>query len=233
METIMKTFTDFQDNLDREQNIREVIKNTTKEIEEKSRKVITLLQVIHNEGASQLIPSACEKCKAIIESTKSEYQQLSKHIERGMYYKYYDYWKMATQKLCFAIALIYYLETGILISREEVASQLGLVVNEKDGFHLAIEDYLFGLLSLVSELSRYAVNAVTNGDYEKPIHISHFVAELNAGFRLLNLKNDTLRKRYDVLKYDVKKIEEVVYDLSIRGLKPKLEFDNSTSTDKV
>lgn len=46
------------------------------------------------------------------------------------------------------------------------------------------------------------------------------MSELSAGFRLLNLKNDVLRKRYDALKYDVKKIEEVVYDLSIRGLKP-------------
>jgi len=27
-----------------------------------------------------------------------------------------------------------------------------------------------------------------------------------------------LRKRFDALKYDVKKIEEVVYDLCIRGL---------------
>lgn len=43
---------------------------------------------------------------------------------------------------------------------------------------------------------------------------------MNAGFRLLSLKNDSLRKRFDALKYDVKKIEEVVYDLSIRGLRP-------------
>lgn len=40
-------------------------------------------------------------------------------------------------------------------------------------------------------------------------------------FRLLNLKNDALRKRFDGLKYDVKKCEEVVYDLTIRGLVPK------------
>lgn len=65
-----------------------------------------------------------------------------------------------------------------------------------------------------------AVNSVTYGDYNRPINISKFVTELNAGFRLLNLKNDSLRKRFDALKYDVKKIEEVVYDLSIRGLKP-------------
>ena len=36
--------------------------------------------------------------------------------------------------------------------------------------------------------------------------------------RLLNLKNDNLRKKFDGIKYDLKKVEEVVYDLSIRGL---------------
>lgn len=61
---------------------------------------------------------------------------------------------------------------------------------------------------------------MTYGNYSRPCEISKFVAELNAGFRLLNLKNDSLRKRFDALKYDVKKIEEVVYDLSIRGLLP-------------
>jgi hypothetical protein len=35
---------------------------------------------------------------------------------------------------------------------------------------------------------------------------------------MLNLKNDTLRKKFDSIKYDLKKVEEVVYDLSIRGL---------------
>lgn len=62
------------------------------------------------------------------------------------------------------------------------------------------------------------MNSVTAGDYSRPLRISTFINELDSGFRLLNLKNDSLRKRYDGLKYDVKKIEEVVYDLSIRGL---------------
>ena len=35
-----------------------------------------------------------------------------------------------------------------------------------------------------------------------------------------NLKNDILRRRYDALKYDLKKVEEVVYDLRIRGMIP-------------
>lgn len=63
------------------------------------------------------------------------------------------------------------------------------------------------------------------GDYERPLTISRFVADLNAGFRLLNLKNDGLRKRFDALKYDVKKIEEVVYDISIRGLRTNVSAE--------
>lgn len=221
MDTIMKTFSDFQNNLDCEQTTRELIKNITKEIEENARKLITLLQMIHQEGALEQIPATCEKCKVILNDIKNEYTELSRQIEPGMYYKYYDHWKVVTQKLCFVITLISYLETGSLKSRKEVADILGIATQEKDGFHLNVEDYLFGLLTLVSELTRFAVNAVINNDYKRPIEISHFVTEVNAGFRLLSLKNDALRKRFDVLKYDVKKIEEVVYDLSIRGLKPK------------
>lgn len=100
-------------------------------------------------------------------------------------------------------------------------SDLFLVkTTQHDGFHLDIEDYLMGILQMASELSRFATNSVTLGDYDRPLQISKFVADLSAGFRLLNMKNDGLRKRFDGLKYDVKKIEEVVYDISIRGLRP-------------
>ena len=69
--------------------------------------------------------------------------------------------------------------------------------------------------------ARFSVNCVTQGDYERPLRISAFVGDLLTGFRLLNLKNDGLRKKFDSLKYDTKKLEEVVYDLSIRGLVKK------------
>lgn len=69
--------------------------------------------------------------------------------------------------------------------------------------------------------ARLCTNYVTLGDMQRPLAISAFLSELHAGFRLLNLKNDHLRKRFDALKYDMKKVEGVVYDLSIRGLVPK------------
>merc|ERR1719334_56168 len=87
-----------------------------------------------------------------------------------------------------------------------------------DVFHLDLEDYLAGITQLSNELSRLVINAVTHGDYQRPKRIATFLNNLDGGFRLLNLKNDMLRKKFDSLKYDLKKVEEVVYDLSIRGL---------------
>ena len=46
------------------------------------------------------------------------------------------------------------------------------------------------------------------GNYSRPLAISRFVKELSTAFSILNLKNDNLRKRFDSIKYDVKKIEE-------------------------
>jgi hypothetical protein len=71
--------------------------------------------------------------------------------------------------------------------------------------------------------TRLARNAVTLGDYERPLLINQFVKDLHAGFQILNLKNDSLRRRSDGLKYRVKDVEDVVYDLSLRNLVPKKE----------
>jgi predicted translin family RNA/ssDNA-binding protein len=69
-----------------------------------------------------------------------------------------------------------------------------------------------------SELSRLAVNAVTHGDFELPVRIGAFVSALYSAFRLINFKNDFLRRKYDSIKYDNSRIEGVLYDLRIRNL---------------
>lgn len=127
----------------------------------------------------------------------------------------------ALQRLAFAAALAHYLDKEELVTRGDVASDawMGLAAEKGQGrFHLDLEDYLGGLILVSNELARLSVNSVTHGDYARPLRISAFLNDLLGGFRLLNLKNDNLRKKFDSLKYDLKKVEEVVYDLSIRGL---------------
>jgi hypothetical protein len=93
-------------------------------------------------------------------------------------------------------------------------------VKDRDVFHITIEEYLLAVTNLTDELSRLATNAVTLGDYELAVVISTFIKDLHNGFQILNLKNDILRKRVDAVKYHVKKVEDVVYDLTLRNLIP-------------
>jgi hypothetical protein len=85
------------------------------------------------------------------------------------------------------------------------------------------------------------MNAVTLRNFSLPLRIATFEKDLFAGFSLvrphvlssrpviltlkwaaqqLNLRNDALRRRFDSLKYDVKRCEDVVYDITLRNLAP-------------
>ena len=56
------------------------------------------------------------------------------------------------------------------------------------------------------------------GNYNAPERIASNVNQIHSTFKELNLKNDSLRKRFDSIKYDVKRLEEILYDLTLRGL---------------
>eukprot|EP01027_Heterolobosea_sp_BB2_P006556 GEZU01009893.1.p1 GENE.GEZU01009893.1~~GEZU01009893.1.p1 ORF type:complete len:208 (-),score=58.17 GEZU01009893.1:37-660(-) len=191
---------------------------------EKIVKEINLhFQLIHQINAN--VSAIVQKAKETLPSLGDCYAELSQIVPPSHYWKYNDMWKFVNQQVCFLCALAHYLEHSeaapsgrhyAIITLPEIEKMVG--VDKIENFHLELEEYLFGLCNLPSELSRLCVNAVTRGDYKKPLYISEFVTELHAGFGLLNLKNDALRKRFDGIKYDVKKIEEVVYDISVRGL---------------
>lgn len=67
------------------------------------------------------------------------------------YYRYNDHWHYVTQRLVALVALTVYLEAGFLCSRE-TAAEILVNVDHTKGFQLEIEDYLLGLLLMVSEL---------------------------------------------------------------------------------
>ncbi|XP_076680644.1 translin [Andrena cerasifolii] len=220
---ISEIFNSFQDYLSKEEVLREEIRAIVRDLEKSARDVMMTLQNIHNENNLEeniIVSQYCSQARELFEDVRKNYARLAEVVPKDQYYRYHDQWRFVTQKLCFLASLVIYLEIKVLVTKETVAEVLGVKNNRLDGFHLDLEDFLMGLLQLSAELSRFAINSVTNGDYNRPIEIARFINELNAGFRLLNLKNDSLRKRFDGLKYAVKKVEEVVYDLSIRGLKP-------------
>ncbi|KAG7259443.1 hypothetical protein CRUP_018656 [Coryphaenoides rupestris] len=213
--SVTEMFADIQLFLSADQDIREDIRKVVQLLEQTAREILTLLQSVHQPTGFKEIPNNCAKAREMFCTVRTHMADLKTKFPAEQYYRFQEHWRFVLQRLAFLAAFVGYLESEALVTREEVVRE--------EGFHLGVEDYLAGVLIMASELSRLAVNSVTAGDYSRPLRISTFINELDSGFRLLNLKNDPLRKRYDGLKYDVKKIEEVVYDLSIRGLSKEPE----------
>jgi len=229
--SVNNMFTAYQTSIESEQAIREDIRDTTKELDKSTKQLQSILQGIHFLPSK--LKEVCEKARELLDSkVKPEFKTLESKVPAGEYYRFHDIWRPLMQRVSGSCALVHYLETEGLADRLIVANMLGVkAVPKEANIYLDMEDYLNGLLQMSSELSRFTVNCVTNGDYSRPARIGKFMSELNNGFRELNLKNDYLRKRFDGLKYDVKKIEEVIYDVSIRGLSaPNQQPNNDNKT---
>ncbi|KAK0940195.1 Translin-1 [Friedmanniomyces endolithicus] len=167
------------------------------------------------------VPSVVSSAQASIDKEVQTIHKLSETASKEPYYKFNYAWTRQIQDVCSSILLCGWLggfgkgEAGQLLTIEDVGGVMGVPVNlkDRDAFHLTIEEYLQALISLLDELARLARNSVTLGDYRRPQLIAQFIKEVHAGFQILNLKNDTLRKRSDGIKYRVKEVEDVVYDL--------------------
>jgi predicted translin family RNA/ssDNA-binding protein len=79
------------------------------------------------------------------------------------------------------------------------------------------ESYLMGLCDLTGELVRKAVNEVINKNFKKAVEIKNLVEEIYGEFLEFNLRNSELRRKSDQIKWNLKKLEDVVFELKIKG----------------
>jgi len=220
-------FESVQKQIDEDSQLRDELRGFLKTLDRQGRQIQSILSRAHAVPSSAL-PQLIASTAPIFAEQKNVIGQLAAVASQYPYYKYNGIWTREIQNAVFAVIFSRWLvgsdgKQGQLITIEQVGETLGVPVNvkDRDTFHLSIEEYLQSLITLIEELARLAVNSVTLGDYERPMLISRFVKDLHSAFQVLNLKNDTLRRRSDGIKYNVKKIEDVVYDLSLRNLVPK------------
>ncbi|KAH8599382.1 putative Translin-1 [Bisporella sp. PMI_857] len=227
-----KIFESLQTKIDEDAEVRDKIRSILQTLERQGRTAQSVLSRAHSTPAAHLQPVLNSAEEAIAEEVTS-IGNLAEATLNSPYYKYNGMWTRDVQNVIFSILFCGWLgglggaelvpEAGKLLTIEEVGKVLNVPVNlkDQDAFHITIEEYLQSLITLIEELARLAINSVTLGDYQRPLQISQFVKDLHAGFQILNLKNDSLRRRSDSIKYNVKKIEDIVYDLSLRNLVPK------------
>ena len=109
---------------------------------------------------------------------------------------------VAKQEYAEALALYYYVKERRLVTREELK--------------IGIEDYLIGLCDLTGELVRLAVNEGINGNRQMILDVKEFMTEIYGEFLNFDMRNGDLRKRFDAIKWNLRKLEDVSLEISLR-----------------
>lgn len=87
----------------------------------------------------------------------------------------------------------------------------------KASLGVSAEDYLSGLCDLTGELGRKAIYDVIHKKFDEAERIKELVHDIYGEFLKLHLRNGELRKKSDSIKWNLKKLEEVMYDISMKG----------------
>ena len=87
----------------------------------------------------------------------------------------------------------------------------------KASLGVSAEDYLSGLCDLTGELVRKAIYDVIHKKFDEAAKIKELVHDIYGEFLKLHLRNGELRKKSDAIKWNLKKLEEVMYDISMKG----------------
>ncbi|KIW03873.1 uncharacterized protein PV09_05169 [Verruconis gallopava] len=226
-------FAHLQQKIDEETAFRDSLREVIQQLEKQTRTTQSILARAHSTPTVKIneVVTAAEEA---IRDEIATILKLSELASQQPYYKNNFMWTRSMQDVCSTILFCKWLsaptapgpeasDASELLTIEQVGDLMKIPVNlkDRDAFHLTIEEYLLAIVSMIEDLARLARNSVTLGDFSRPLRISRFIKDVHAGFQILNLKNDILRKRSDGLKYKLKEVEDVVYDLSLRNLLPK------------
>ncbi|MBW2983877.1 hypothetical protein KY361_02080 [Candidatus Woesearchaeota archaeon] len=81
------------------------------------------------------------------------------------------------------------------------------------------ENYLFGLCDLTGELVRKAVFLAGKGKDKEVGNIKDIVDNIYGEALKFDVRDNELRRKIDSVKYDLKKLEDLVLDLKLKGKK--------------
>ena len=83
--------------------------------------------------------------------------------------------------------------------------------------YINIDYYLMGLCDLTGELTRKAVNSAINEDYKQVKKIKELVENIYGCFIQLDIRDNELRRKFDSIKWDLKKLEDLVCEIKLKG----------------
>ena len=167
---------------------REQLIRVSREAIRLSKEVINSVHRLELEKASTLMQSLREKMKSVEEF--SDYLQL----DSGSY-------KAAMQEYVEAACLEEYAAKGTIPSPKELGVES--------------DHYLLGICDLCGELGRRAVNSAIAKNPAEVLRIKKVVEELYAELIMFDFRNGELRKKFDSVKYSLKRLEDISLQVSL------------------
>lgn len=166
---------------------RESIIQKSREVIHLSKRIIYALHRNDIKSASLYVKEIEKKKKSL-----SAYMRLDTNITQTALQEY-------------AEALCYY----HFVKNKKIPTSTSLKIDT--------ESYLLGLCDLTGELVRKAVNEVIAQNFKQAIEIKNLVDEIYGEFLNFNLRNSELRRKSDQIKWNLKKLEDVVFELKLKG----------------
>jgi predicted translin family RNA/ssDNA-binding protein len=102
-----------------------------------------------------------------------------------------------------------FFSTGVLAPRAVLSSAVGTPLLDSE--------YLLGVMGLCQELSQYAIGRATQRDCGSVLLCSTLVSSVFGKLQEFDFRNGPLRRRFDGVKYVVRKCEDLLYELSLSG----------------
>jgi translin len=163
-----------------------------------SRKVIiaskTAIGAVHRDEL--------EKAESVLETMKKDLDILKERIKKSPRLEFEGIFKVAIQEYVEALSLLEFVKNGKIVSYS-------------DEF-VDSEYYLMGLCDLSGELVRKAINSSIKENYQMAVKIRKILEEIYIEMSKFDFKNGELRRKYDGIKYDIKKLDDLVFQLKMK-----------------
>ncbi len=170
---------------------REGLIQKSREIERKSKKAIYCAHRGDVKG-----------CEKMLLGIRKEVERVLKEIEEDPSINKIGAVNACLQEYAEAELFYGFVKEGKIPTRKEIG--------------IDTENYLLGLCDFTGELMRRNVVLGSQGKTEEVKKIRDFVDEIFGEMLEFNFRNSELRRKFDSIKYNLNKIESVLYDLSIR-----------------
>ncbi|KAI9496679.1 Translin [Zychaea mexicana] len=175
---IIPFFTEARNILDAHHDRRERVIKVSRDITAQSKKMVFALHRAAQKGGNY------KEAKLKQEEIMGLFRQLAPEVAGTNYYRYARSFSGGFEEFIEGVAFLHYLEHTTMIKKEEIDK----LFQDEDGdqwLYVRAEDYVLGIADFTGELMRYAINIITNGNYDQALQICRFLRQISTDCEIL------------------------------------------------